>query len=55
MSSPSDTRGRSARSWGGGARRTAPNPGKGYLVEFSDGEIVGVTDTEVEAVERPAG
>jgi membrane-bound lytic murein transglycosylase D len=28
MSSPSGTRGRSARSWGGGVRRTAPNPGR---------------------------
>lgn len=27
---------------------------EGYLVEFSDGEIVGVTDTEVEEVDRPA-
>jgi hypothetical protein len=27
---------------------------EGYLVEFPDGEIVGVTDTEVEAVEDPA-
>jgi hypothetical protein len=27
---------------------------EGYLVEFSDGEIVGVTDREVEAVDDPA-
>lgn len=27
---------------------------EGYLVEFSDGEIVGVTDREVEEVEDPA-
>jgi hypothetical protein len=27
---------------------------EGYLVEFADGEIVGVTDVEVEAVEDPA-
>ena len=27
---------------------------EGYLVEFSDGEIVGVTETEVEEVEDPA-
>jgi len=27
---------------------------EGYLVEFADGEIVGVTDTEVEEVEDPA-
>jgi hypothetical protein len=27
---------------------------EGYLVEFSDGEIVGVTDTEIEEVEDPA-
>lgn len=27
---------------------------EGYLVEFSDGEIVGVTDTEVEEVPRPS-
>lgn len=27
---------------------------EGYLVEFPDGEIVGVTDIEVEAVEDPA-
>lgn len=25
----------------------------GYLVEFGDGEIVGVTDLEIEAVEDP--
>jgi hypothetical protein len=25
----------------------------GYLVEFSDGEIVGVTETEVEEVDQP--
>ena len=25
----------------------------GYLVEFADGEIVGVTEQEVEAVEQP--
>jgi hypothetical protein len=29
-------------------------PREGYLVEFADGEIVGVTETEVEAVEDPA-
>jgi hypothetical protein len=27
---------------------------EGYLVEFSDGEIVGVTDLEVQPVEEPA-
>jgi hypothetical protein len=27
---------------------------EGYLVEFADGEIVGVTETEVEEVEDPA-
>lgn len=27
---------------------------EGYLVEFADGEIVGVTETEVEEVENPA-
>jgi hypothetical protein len=27
---------------------------EGYMVDFGDGEIVGVTDTEVEAVEDPA-
>jgi hypothetical protein len=27
---------------------------EGYLVEFGDGEIVGVTETEVEPVEDPA-
>jgi hypothetical protein len=27
---------------------------EGYLVEFPDGEIVGVTDREVEEVEDPA-
>ena len=27
---------------------------EGYLVEFSDGEIVGVTDREVEEVDDPA-
>lgn len=27
---------------------------EGYLVEFSDGEIVGVTESEVEEVEDPA-
>lgn len=26
----------------------------GYLVEFADGEIVGVTEQEVEVVEEPA-
>ena len=26
---------------------------EGYLVEFSDGEIVGVTEDEVEAVDSP--
>jgi len=26
----------------------------GYLVEFADGEIIGVTDEEVEEVEDPA-
>ena len=26
---------------------------EGYLVEFPDGEIVGVTDSEVEEVEKP--
>lgn len=25
----------------------------GYLVEFADGEIVGVTDVEIQAVEEP--
>jgi hypothetical protein len=29
-------------------------PREGYLVEFSDGEIVGVTDTEIQEVEDPA-
>ena len=28
---------------------------EGYLVEFSDGEIVGVADAEVETVENPEG
>lgn len=27
---------------------------EGFLVEFSDGEIVGVTETEIEEVEDPA-
>jgi hypothetical protein len=27
---------------------------EGYMVEFADGEIVGVTDEEVEQVDRPA-
>jgi hypothetical protein len=27
---------------------------EGYLVEFADGEIVGVTESEVEEVEDPA-
>jgi hypothetical protein len=27
---------------------------EGYLVEFSDGEVVGLTDEEVEVVEAPA-
>lgn len=27
---------------------------EGYLVEFGDGEIVGVTDDEVESAESPA-
>lgn len=26
----------------------------GYLVEFGDGEVVGVTEAEVEEVEKPA-
>jgi hypothetical protein len=26
----------------------------GYLVEFPDGEIVGITEAEVESVEKPA-
>jgi hypothetical protein len=26
---------------------------EGYLVEFGDGEIVGVTEEEIEAVEQP--
>jgi hypothetical protein len=26
----------------------------GYLVEFPDGEIVGITESELEAVEEPA-
>lgn len=26
----------------------------GFLVEFPDGEIVGVTETEIEEVEKPA-
>lgn len=26
---------------------------EGYLVEFSDGEVVGVTDAEVEEVDQP--
>ncbi|CAN5750453.1 hypothetical protein BH23GEM9_BH23GEM9_11740 [soil metagenome] len=25
----------------------------GYLVEFADGEVVGIAETEVEAVEQP--
>lgn len=29
-------------------------PREGFLVEFADGEIVGVTETEVEEVEDPA-
>lgn len=28
---------------------------EGYLVEFADGEIVGIADSEVEEVEEPAG
>jgi hypothetical protein len=28
---------------------------EGYLVEFDDGEIVGVTELEVESVESPGG
>ena len=26
----------------------------GYLVQFADGEVVGITDTEAEEVEEPA-
>ena len=26
---------------------------EGYLVEFSDGEVVGVTEEEIETVDRP--
>jgi hypothetical protein len=28
---------------------------EGYMVEFANGEIVGVTEGEVEAVEQPPG
>lgn len=28
---------------------------EGWLVEFSDGEVVGVTEDEVETVDRPPG
>ena len=27
---------------------------EGYLVQFADGEVVGITDTEAEEVENPA-